>query len=184
MAGHQMGPVYALDGSTPQIGSGVFVAPNAAVAGNVRIGDGASIWFSAVIRGDEMPVTIGAMTNVQDGAVIHSTRGVAPVEIGEGVVIGHGAILHGCRIGAGAMIGIGAIVLDEAVVGEGAVVAAGAIVPPGKQVPAGQLWMGTAGVRRPVNAGEKEFLRDTPSHYNMRAGQYYRNSIGAFTDDA
>lgn len=176
----QPGPVYALDGNVPVIAAGVFVAPTAAVIGNVAIGAGASVWFSAVIRGDDMPVSIGEGTNVQDGAVVHSTEDVCAATIGRDVVVGHGAILHGCVVGDGAMIGIGAVVLDGAIVGSGAVVAAGALVPPGKEVPPGQLWVGSPGaVRRPVGPSERDFLAYAPDHYRKRGALYLANGVGA-----
>jgi carbonic anhydrase/acetyltransferase-like protein (isoleucine patch superfamily) len=175
-AERQSGPVYPFDGHEPKIASGVFVAPTAAVIGNVTIGEQSSIWFSAVVRGDDMPVVIGRGTNIQDGAIIHGTEDVAGTTIGDKVVIGHGAILHGCDIASGAMIGIGAIVLDGAKVGAGAIVAAGAIVPPGKEVPAGALWV-AGGVRREVNDREREFLGYAPDHYSKRCAQYLRHGI-------
>lgn len=175
----QTGPVYTLHGMAPCIADDVFVAPTAAVIGNVSIASGASVWFSAVVRGDDMPVRIGRGTNIQDGAVIHATENVAAVDIGENVVVGHGAILHGCSVGNGAMIGIGAIVLDGAFVGAGAIVAAGALVPPNKAVPEGALWMGNPGaVRRDVADAEKQFLDYAPDHYRRRASEYRAETIG------
>lgn len=175
----QRGPVYELGGIRPSLGSRVYVAPTAAVIGNVRVGEGASIWFSAVVRGDDMPVRIGAGTNVQDGAVIHATEGQSAVEIGRDVVIGHAAVLHGCSIGDGALIGIGAVILDGAVVGAGAVVAAGSVVPPGRTVPNDRLWIGNPGTdKRPVSAEEKLFLAYAAPHYRKRAGEYAASGIG------
>lgn len=165
------GPVYPFDGHTPTIAADVFIAPTAAVIGNVRIGAGSSVWFSAVVRGDDMPITIGCGTNIQDGAIIHGTEGTTGTYIGDEVVVGHGAVLHGCRIGSGTMVGIGAIILDGAIVETGAIVAAGAIVAPGKRVPAGTLWM-AGSARRAINGGERAFLNYAPDHYRRRSGQY------------
>lgn len=165
------GPIYEFEGHLPDIGPDVYVAPTAAIIGNVRIGAGSSVWFSAVVRGDDMPIVIGRGTNIQDGAIVHGTEEIAATHIGDNVVIGHGAILHGCRIEDGAMIGMGAVVLDAAIVGSGAIVAAGAIVPPGKQVPPDSLWV-AGSVKRKVTAQERAFLDYAPPHYRNRAAQY------------
>lgn len=127
--------VYGLRDVWPRLGAGVYIAPTAAVIGDVALADHVSVWFGAVIRGDEMPIIVGAGSNIQDGTVIHTNRGGPGVVIGERVTIGHGARLHGCNIDAGALIGIGAIVLDGAVVENGAMVAAGALVPPANACP-------------------------------------------------
>ncbi|NJS13289.1 MAG: gamma carbonic anhydrase family protein [Sphingopyxis sp.] len=174
-----MGPLFILDGKRPSVGKDVFVAPTAAVVGDVTIGDGASIWFSAVVRGDDMPILIGPGTNVQDGAIVHSTENIAGTSIGSNVVIGHGAILHGCTIGDGALIGMGAIILDEAVVGAGAVIAAGAVVPPGKMVPPNSLWLGNPpAVKRDTNVAERDFVSYAVGHYAEQAVRYKNNGIG------
>lgn len=127
--------------SQPKIGSNVFVAPTAAVIGDVSVGDDSSLWFGTVLRGDEVPIRIGGKTNIQDNVVIHGDVG-GEVVIGDDVTIGHGAILHGCTIKDLALIGMGAIVLDGAVVETGALVAAGAVISPGKRVEANTLWAG------------------------------------------
>jgi carbonic anhydrase/acetyltransferase-like protein (isoleucine patch superfamily) len=175
-ADRHSGPVYPFGGHVPQLEADVFIAPTAAVIGNVCIGERSSVWFGAVIRGDDMPVKIGRGTNIQDGAVVHCTEEIAATNIGDDVVVGHGAILHGCTIHDGAMVGIGAIVLDKVVIGAGAIVAAGAIVPPGKHVPEGALWVqGT--VRRDVNDAEREFLAYAPKHYRHRAAEYAKSGF-------
>ncbi|MBW2524221.1 MAG: gamma carbonic anhydrase family protein [Deltaproteobacteria bacterium] len=129
-------------GVHPKLGRDVFVAPTAAVVGDVTIGDDASIWFGTVVRGDVGFVRIGARTNVQDLCCLHVTGGEADLVVGDEVTVGHGAMLHGCTIGDGCLVGIGAVVLDRAVVGEGAIVAAGALVPPGMKVPPRSLVRG------------------------------------------
>lgn len=175
----QKGPIYTLDGRTPRLGSGVFVAPTAAVIGHVTVGVDSSIWFSAVVRGDEEPITIGAGTNIQDSAVIHSSLGDTPTVIGDNVSIGHGAILHGCRIEDGALVGMGAVVLDGAVVGAGAMVAAGALVPPGKVVPPGELWVGRPGaVRRDLSEDERGALVKGAADYRALAQRHLASRIG------
>jgi gamma-carbonic anhydrase len=175
----QTGPVYSLCGQTPKLGTQVFIAPTAAVIGNVSVGAGSSVWFSAVVRGDDMPVTIGESTNIQDGAVVHSTEDVAATVIGNRVVIGHGAMLHGCTVEDEALIGIGAIILDGAIIGARAVVAAGALVPPGKVVPSGALWIGNPGrVARDAKPEERAFVAYAAHHYQNRAKLYLAEGIG------
>lgn len=176
----QDGPVFRLDGRSPTLAADVFVAPTAAITGDVSIGSGSSVWFSAVVRGDEEPVRIGSNCNVQDGAIIHSSCGETPTTVGDNVTIGHGAILHGCTIADGAMVGIGAVVLDGAVVGEGAIVAACALVPPNKHVPPGQLWVGNpGGVRRHVSDAERASLAENADDYRTLAELHIRDGIGA-----
>src|SRR5262249_59580329 len=113
--------IVEYDGKRPQIGEGVFIAPTAVIIGDVEIGDGASIWYGAVLRGDEGRILIGAGSNVQDNAVIHTTA-EHPTILKRDVTIGHGALLEGCTIESGAVIGMGAIVLHQAVVGEQAMI--------------------------------------------------------------
>ena len=105
----------------------VYVAPGARIMGDVTIGAGSSVWPCAVIRGDVAPITIGARTNIQDGAILHGATGVA-VTIGDGVTVGHGAIVHGCTVGDGALVGMGSIILNGAVIGEHALIGAGSLV--------------------------------------------------------
>jgi gamma-carbonic anhydrase len=175
----QSGPVFSFGGVSPEIGECVFIAPTAAVIGNVTVKAGTSIWFSSVVRGDDMPITIGRNTNIQDGAVIHSTEDVAETIIGDDVVVGHGAIIHGATIGDKALIGMGAVILDGAVIGNGAVVAAGSVVPPGKHVPPDTLWLGSPGrAVRATRSEERDFVGYATKHYRSRAGQYVANGIG------
>ena len=168
------GPIiYGLRDVWPRLGDGVYIAPTAAVIGDVTLGDQASVWFGAVIRGDEMPIVIGACTNIQDGTVIHTNRDGPGVTIGERVTIGHGARLHGCNIESDALIGIGALVLDGAIVESGAIVAAGALVPPGKRVAAGELWAGSPAARKRALAdGERAMLATAAGIYVENARRY------------
>lgn len=126
----------------PQIGKGTFVAPTAAVIGDVIIGEGSSVWYSAVIRGDVNKIRIGSRVSVQDGCVLHTSGGDAYIEIGDNVTIGHNATLHGCKIGSNVLIGMGSTVLDNVVVESGSVVAAGALVLSRTHIPSGELWGG------------------------------------------
>ncbi len=134
--------IKTLQGTSPQTGKGTFIAPTAAVIGDVIIGNGCSIWYSAVIRGDVNKIRIGNRVSVQDGCCLHTSGGDAYIEIGSDVTIGHNATLHGCKIGDNVLIGMGATVLDNAVVESGSVVAAGALVLSKTHIPPGELWGG------------------------------------------
>ena len=137
--------LFSLDGVAPTVANGCWVAPTAAVIGNVIMHEHSSVWFAAVIRGDgEAPITIGARTNIQDGAVLHSDAG-SPLTIESGVTVGHQAMLHGCIIGENTLIGIGATVLNGAVVGKNCVIGARALVKEGMVVPDGSVVMGIPG---------------------------------------
>ena len=117
-----------LNGKTPQIGRDTFVADNAALVGDVTIGDNCSIWYGAVLRGDVGAIRIGSNSNVQDGAVLHGTLGVSETVLGENMSVGHNAVVHGARIGNDVLIGMGAVVMDNAIVPDGTVIAAGAVI--------------------------------------------------------
>jgi carbonic anhydrase/acetyltransferase-like protein (isoleucine patch superfamily) len=125
----------------PRIDPSAFIASSAVVAGDVEIGPHAGVWFNAVVRGDSDRVRIGARTNIQDTAVLHTDPG-KPCEVGDDCTIGHGAIVHGCRIGNGCLIGMGAIVLSGAVIGDQSLVAAGALIPEGKEFAPRSLLVG------------------------------------------
>lgn len=134
-------PRYRFDGKAPDLGERVWIAPSADVIGHVRLGDDASIWFGAVIRADNTPIVVGARSNVQEGAMLHSDPG-APLTIGEGVTIGHHAILHGCTIGDNVLVGMGATVLNHAVIGQDCLIGAGALVTENKVFAPGSLIVG------------------------------------------
>ena len=138
--------VHTLDGIAPNLpGDGRFwIAPDARVIGNVVIGEDVGIWFGAVLRGDNEPITIGAETNIQEHSVLHTDMGF-PLTVGSGCTIGHRAILHGCTVGDNSLIGMGAIVLNGARIGANSLVGAGALVPEGKDYPDGSLIIGTPG---------------------------------------
>lgn len=133
--------IIPYNGKCPAIGKNVFIAPSAAIIGDVVIGDDASVWFGAVVRGDRDRITIGAGSNVQDNCTLHVDTD-HPLTIGSQVTIGHNAVIHGCTIEDRVLVGIGAVVLNDAVVGSGSVVAAGAVVAEGMQVGALQLAAG------------------------------------------
>ena len=151
--------VRGYDGRTPRFGDRVFVADNAAIIGDVEVGNDCSIWYSTTIRGDVNFIRIGSRTNVQDNCTIHVTHDKWPTVISEEVTIGHGAIVHGCTIHRGALIGMGSRVLDGAVVGESALVGAGALVPEGMTVPPRTLVVGVpARVKRSLTDDELAHL--------------------------
>ncbi|MBW8732789.1 MAG: gamma carbonic anhydrase family protein [Asticcacaulis sp.] len=160
-------PIYALDDLSPAVSEdGVcWIAPDASVVGNVQVGEGASIWFGAVVRGDNEPIVIGARSNIQDGSVLHSDPG-SPLTIGEGVTVGHKVVLHGCTIGDNSLIGIGAVVLNRARIGRNSIVGAGALVTEGKEFPDGVLIVGSpARVVRELTPEQIEGLRRSAAHY-------------------
>lgn len=139
--------LYALEDKTPQVHPSAFVAESAVVVGDVVIGEGASVWFQAVLRGDLERVVVGPGSNVQDGAVLHADPGF-PCLLGPSVTVGHRAVVHGAVVEEGALVGIGAVVLNGARIGRNAVVGAGAVVPPGAVIPEGMLALGVPA--RPV----------------------------------
>lgn len=134
--------VQSIKGMSPVIGEGTFIAPTAAVIGDVVIGNNSSVWYSAVVRGDVNKIIIGDNVSIQDGCCLHTSGGDAYVEIGSNVTIGHNATLHGCKIRDNVLIGMGSTLLDNAIVESGSIVAAGALVLAKTHIPAGELWGG------------------------------------------
>jgi len=134
-------PLYDLAGARPEIDPDAWVAPTAVLIGRVRLKRGASVWWNAVLRGDNEWIEVGEGSNVQDGAVCHTDPG-CPLTIGAGVTVGHNVVLHGCTVGDGALVGMGATVLNRAVIGRGALIGAGALVPEGKAIAPGTLAVG------------------------------------------
>ena len=120
----------------------VWVAENAVLVGDVTIGEGSSVWYGAILRGDEAPITIGKNTNIQDGAVLHEAARY-PLVIGDGVTVGHNAILHGCELGNNVVIGMGSIVMNGAKIGNDSIVGAGALVTQDKEFPDGMMILGS-----------------------------------------
>jgi carbonic anhydrase/acetyltransferase-like protein (isoleucine patch superfamily) len=127
--------VYAFDDKVPVLGHGVFVAESAAVIGDVVLGDGSSVWYSSVVRGDMYPIRVGKRVNIQDGAVLHVTGGITDTVVGDDVTIGHLALVHGCHVGSRVLIGMGSIILDAAVIEDECIIAAGTLVPPRMRIP-------------------------------------------------
>ena len=160
-------PLYALDDVAPTVPADDrhWIAPDAHVIGSVILGDEVGVWFGAVIRGDNEPIRIGARTNIQDGAVLHSDLG-SPLTIGDDVTVGHRAILHGCTVGDGSLIGMGATVLNGARIGRGCLVGANALVSEGKEFPDGSLIVGApAKVVRELGPGVAERLLASAAGY-------------------
>ena len=165
--------VRAYGGKRPVIGRGVFLAETCAVIGDVEIGEDSSIWYGATVRGDVMPIRIGARTSIQDNTVIHVTSGFSGTVVGSDCVVGHSVILHACTVEDGCLIGMGAIVLDGARIGRGSFVGAGALVTPGTDIPPGSFVLGSpARVKRPVSDTEREQIDYGAKHYVELARRY------------
>lgn len=162
--------IYELDGVKPEINSDSWIAPGAQVMGKVRLRAGASVWFGAVLRGDNEWIEVGAGSNVQEGCTLHTDFGYTLV-IGADCTIGHNVILHGCTIGAGSLIGMGAVVLNGARIGAGCLIGAGALITEGKEIPDGSLVMGSPGkvVRTLDDEARTRLLQSAQSYRaNMR----------------
>ena len=160
-----MALIVALPDSSPSIPDTAWVAPTAALIGAVTLGEGASVFYGAVLRADVDSITLGEGSNIQDNVVVHCDAG-KPTTIGTNVSVGHGAVLHGCTIEDGVLIGMNATVLNLAVIGAGSLVAAGAVVLEGTVVPPGSLVAGVpAKVRRELTEEERAGIRENAAHY-------------------
>lgn len=133
--------LYKFKEHYPNVHSSTYIAPGAQLIGNVELMENTSVWFNAVLRGDNEKITIGKGTNIQDGAIVHVDPGY-PIHVGENVTVGHNVVLHGCTVEDGALIGMGATILNGAIIGEGSLIAAGALVPEGKIIEPGVLVAG------------------------------------------
>lgn len=152
-------------GRIPGIAASAYVAESADVIGDVEIGENASIWFTAVLRGDIEPIRIGANSNIQDGSVVHTLLG-SPVVVGDWVTVGHRAVLHGCTVANNCLIGIGAVLLNDVRVGEGSIIGAGALVPERTVIPPRSLYLGVpARLRRQLTESDQQFIRAHAQHY-------------------
>ena len=168
-----MATVRMFAGKTPEIGRGVFLAETCSVIGDVVIGEESSIWYSTVVRGDVMPIRIGARTSIQDNAVIHVTSDFSGTVIGNDCTVGHSAIIHACTVEDFCLIGMGSILLDGARIGRGSLVGAGALVTPGTDIPPGSLVVGSpAKVKRPINDKERAQIAYGAEHYVELARRY------------
>jgi carbonic anhydrase/acetyltransferase-like protein (isoleucine patch superfamily) len=158
--------IRSYKGITPKLGERVYVDESAQVIGDVELGDHASVWMCAVIRGDVHSIRIGAYSNIQDNCVVHVFKEKHPTVVADHVTVGHSVTLHGCRIGSYCLIGMGAVVLNDAQVGEESIVAAGTVVPEGMHIPARSLVMGVpAKFRRQITEEEREGLRRYAANY-------------------
>ncbi|MFC2728867.1 MAG: gamma carbonic anhydrase family protein [Centipeda sp. (in: firmicutes)] len=161
-------------GTMPVIDPTAFIAPTAAVIGDVTVGAGSSIWFGAVVRGDFQPITIGQNTNIQENATIHVMRDV-PVRIGDNVLVGHNAVVHCSRIGDNTLIGMGSIVMGYSEIGENVVIGAGTFLPQHKRIPSNSLVFGNpAQIVRALRDDEIEALRDAAGNYADLGAEYKR----------
>lgn len=165
-------PKYEIGGKRPVVAADAWVAPTADLIGDVHLGAESSVWFGAVIRADNTPITIGARSNIQESALLHSDPGI-PCTVGEEVTVGHHAVLHGCTIGHRTLIGMGATILNRAVIGEDCIVGAGALVTEGKEFPAGHLIVGSpARAVRPLDDAQKAMLKASAAIYTSKQREY------------
>ncbi len=170
-------PIYRLGELAPQLQEGVWIAENATVIGDVRLGRNVNIWFGAILRGDNDPITIGDNTNVQDGSVLHTDDGV-PLDIGANVTIGHKVMLHGCTVGEGSLIGINAVVLNRAVVGKNCLIGANSLIPEGKVIPDRSLVCGSPGrIIRELTDHEISRLQASADGYVNNALRYQEDLV-------
>jgi carbonic anhydrase/acetyltransferase-like protein (isoleucine patch superfamily) len=165
--------VYRLGGDSPVVSASAYIAPSATVIGKVILAENSTVWFGATLRGDNEVISIGAHSNVQDSAVLHTDPGF-PLNVGARVSIGHQAMMHGCTVGEGSLIGIQSVVLNGAVIGKGCLVGAGALITERKVFADGTLILGApARAVRELSAEERENLLEVAANYAQR-GAYYR----------
>ena len=164
--------IYTLDGIAPEIGEGVWVAPDANIIGKVVLEAFANVWFGVTLRGDNEEIRVGTGSNVQENCVLHTDMGF-PLTIGANCTIGHKAMLHGCTIGEGSLIGMGATILNGAKIGKGCLIGAGALVTEGKEIPDGSLVMGAPGkVVRMLDEAGRERLLKSAEGYRRNAARF------------
>ncbi len=169
--------IYGLGDKSPQLPAQgeYWIAPGAVVVGDVILAKNASVWFGAVVRGDNDPITIGENTNIQDGSVLHSDPG-APLIIGRDVTVGHLAMVHSCTIGDNSLIGIGAVILSRARIGKNCLIGAQTLIPEGKEIPDNSLVVGSPGkVIRQLEPHQIAFLTASAQHYVENWKRYVRD---------
>ncbi|MGH7765368.1 MAG: gamma carbonic anhydrase family protein [Candidatus Dormibacteraceae bacterium] len=163
---------FELGGKRPRVHPDAYIAPTAVLIGDVEVGPGASVWFGAVLRGDEAKITIGAGANVQDNAVVHCAENL-PTLIERNASVGHSAQLEGCVVEQGALVGMGATMLQRSRLGAGSMLAAGAVLQEGREVPAGHLAAGVpATVKKALDGSSNDWVGTTAQHYQDRAARY------------
>jgi carbonic anhydrase/acetyltransferase-like protein (isoleucine patch superfamily) len=169
-----MGPLYGFEGKHPVVAADAFVAPTAALIGDVTLGPQSGVWFHCVLRGDTNFIRVGARSNIQDGTIVHVNRSSFPTIIGDDVTVGHACIIHACTLEDGSFVGMGATVLDGAVIEAGGMLAAGSVLTPGKRIGAGELWSGSpAKLWRAMSAEDRARFAPTAPHY-VELGARYR----------
>ena len=170
--------IQTLQGVTPKIGKGTFVAETAAVIGDVVIGEESSVWYSAVIRGDVNKIRIGDRVSIQDCSCLHCSEDEAYIEIGNDVTVGHNVCLHGCKIEDNVLIGMGSTVLDNAHICSGSVVAAGALVLARTEIGPGELWAGVPAkmIKKLSEADIERIIKPLPKHYQYWTEEYLRET--------
>lgn len=167
-------PFWSYKNELPKLGSHVFIAPTAALIGDVVIGDDSSVWFGCTLRGDVNNIIIGKRSNIQDGTVIHVSSTGQGTYIGDDVTVGHQALLHACTIEDECFIGMQACLMDDVFVETGAMIAAGALVTPGKRIPSGELWAGRPAKKmRDLTAEESAHITYSAGHYVRLADEYF-----------
>ena len=170
-------PIYSLDGVRPDIADNAYVAPSAQIIGNVKMADHSSVWFGAVIRGDNDLIEIGARTNIQDNSVLHTDPGI-PLIIGDGVIVGHRVMLHGCKIGENSLIGIGATILNGAKIGKNCIIGAHSLITEGKVIPDGSMVVGSPGrIIKSLTEQHFQMLRINSKVYVANAKRFNQNLI-------
>jgi len=164
--------IYRLGEDVPQLGADAWVADSATVLGRVRLGAAASVWYGAVLRGDNDLIQVGARSNIQDGSVLHTDHGLA-LTLGEGVTVGHQVMLHGCTVGDGSLVGIQSVILNGARIGRHCLVGAKSLVTEGKEFPDGALIMGSpAKVVRMLSPEQIQLLQMSAAHYVQLAARH------------
>ena len=170
-------PIYSLDGVRPDIADNAYVAPSAQIIGNVKMAYHSSVWFGAVIRGDNDLIEIGARTNIQDNSVLHTDPGI-PLIIGDGVIVGHQVMLHGCKIGENTLIGIGATILNGAEIGKNCIIGAHSLITEGKVIPDGSMVVGSPGrIIKSLTEQHFQMLRINSEVYVANAKRFNQNLI-------
>ncbi len=170
--------IMEFSGKKPQIATGVFIAPTAAIIGDVVIEEGASIWFGAVLRGDFGRIIVGKNTSIQDNVVVH-TMAEGETIIGDKVTVAHGSVLHNCTVKNGAIIGLNAVLLDFSVIGEQAMVAAGSVVSDHMEIPPRHLAAGTpARVKKEIAGASLMWVESSAEYYREMANTYLEQNIG------
>jgi carbonic anhydrase/acetyltransferase-like protein (isoleucine patch superfamily) len=178
-----MATLVTLDGVSPQIGDDVYLAPTATLIGDVHIGNRATVWFGAVLRGDAARIEIGTETSIQDNVVVHCADQL-PTFVGDRVTVGHSALLEGCVIEDGALIGMGAVVLQHARVGAGSLIAAGAVVSERTEIPSGVLAAGVpAQIKKELSGSSQRWLDHAVDEYQSKRRLFLTRSVVTRTDD-